>query len=108
MDPNYLNPLSNQLSYAEPAEIYDLHRPVISTAGQEISLRSLINEARGRESAHDLDPPPAEDADMERANPDDENARSEQGEPNDDDGVNENEHDMEANVLAGAEELPSM
>ena len=50
---------------------------------------------------------------METANPDDENAGSEQGETNyDDDDSNDNEHDMEANVLAGAEEeekdLPSM
>ena len=49
---------------------------------------------------------------METANPDDETAGSEQGETNDDDVSNHNEHDMEANVLADAEEevkeLPSM
>ena len=54
MGPNHLNPLSNQLSYAIPAEKYDPHRRLNSNA----KLQSLTEEALGRESAHDLDPPP--------------------------------------------------
>ena len=52
--PNHLNPLSFQLSYANPAEVYDPRRHLDSNA----KLPSLIFEACDCESAHDSDPPP--------------------------------------------------
>ena len=86
--------MSSQQSYVP--ELYDPDRINTSTA-----RLSLIDEARGPESAHILDPQPADDVPMMAANPDDENAGSEQEEPNDDDGENDNEQDMEANEPTG-------
>ena len=99
MDRKYPNPVSNHQNFARPAEIYDPFRPNTS-----IATLSLIDEARGLESAHDLDSQPADDAVMLTVEFVDENAGNEQSEPNDDDdGENDNEQDMEANKPTGTD-----
>ena len=92
-DRNNPIPQSNHQNFAVPAEVYDPLRPNTSTA----TLRSLHDEALGPESAHDLDPPPVKDAVMVTVEFVDENAGSEQEEPHDDDGSNDNVHNMVAN-----------